>query len=102
MPPVLNFLLLKQVAEFESTGQEKMAHGNYHWLLFTIYLYTPHGQRQYTLRKKKTLYERRERNNAFRISAGLLRAVVLLGLGTYWVKWSGFLFSVKKKSTEIK
>lgn len=94
MPRVLYFLLLKQVARFQSTGQgrkKKMAHGNYHWLLFTIYLNTPHDQQQYTLRKeKKALHERRERYNAFRISADLLHAVVLRGVGTYWVKWSGF------------
>lgn len=77
------------------TGKKKkMAHGNYHWLLFTIYLNTPHDQQQYTLRKeKKALHERRERYNAFRISADLLHAVVLRGVGTYWVKWSGFFFN---------
>lgn len=76
-----------------------MAHGNYHWLLFTIYLYTPHGQQQYTLRKKKTLYVCRERNDAFRISAGLLRAVVLI-IGR--VKWSEFYSAFKKiKKREV-
>ncbi len=65
-----------------------MAHGNYHWLLFTIYLNTPHDQQQYTLRKeKKALHER---YNAFQMSAGLLRAVVLRGVGIYWVKRGGF------------
>lgn len=79
MSRVLYYLLLKQVAREEK--KTEMAHGNYHWLLFTIYLNTPHDQQQYTLREKKRKLSASAESvkNAFRISAGLLRAVVLRG-----------------------
>lgn len=89
------FFLLKQVAKFESTGQGKKWHTATTTGYFSPYICILHMVNNSThWEKKKTLYGCRERNDAFRISAGLLRAVVLIGR----VKWSEFYSALQKKN----